>query len=202
MAKEKLSKSKVVATAIRIADEHGLAAVSLRGIGNRLGVHVTSLYNHVPTKDAILDGMVRALVDEAGLPVGPITWQEWVRGFAGAMRALGHRHPGAFEAFHHVPAQGTRAAESFEAGFAAFRSAGFDAAATYSAVKSTVVAVIGLVIDDTARARNPGGRTDVTALPAESFPMIHEIDRVAGTTDAFDYLVNTLVAGFEANRRT
>ena len=107
-----------------MADEEGLAAVTLRGIAARLAVHVTSLYNHVPTKEAVIDEMVNALLAEARLPTGRIGWEDWVRQFAAGMRALGRKHPGAFEAFHHGPATGERAAEPFEAGFAAFRSGG------------------------------------------------------------------------------
>ncbi len=201
MSKPRLNRAKIAAAAIRIADQSGIDTVSLRGISSQLGVHVTSLYNHVPTKDAVLDEMVRALIAEAELPTGPLTWQQWVRGFAGAMRSLGEKHPGAFEAFYHSSAQGARAAETFEAAFAAFRAGGFDLVASYSAVKATVVAVIGLVLDDTARARKPGARTELGELPIESFPLIHEISHITGTTDAFDYLVNALVAGFEANLR-
>ncbi len=201
MSKPRLNRAKIVATAIQIADENNIAAVTLRGIGTHLGVHVTSLYNHVATKEAVLDEMVRALIAEADLPTGSVTWQGWVRAFAGALRALAHKHPGAFEALHHSPAQGPIAAATFESAFVAFRSAGFDDIASFCAVKTTVIAVIGLILDDTARARKPGLRTDLRELPVESFPAIHEIGHLAENTDTFDYLVDTLIAGFEANPR-
>src|SRR5262245_37724880 len=185
-----------------MADEEGLASVTLRGIAERLAVHVTSLYNYVPTKDAVLDEMILALLAEAKLPVGRIAWQDWVRRFAAGMRELGRRHPGAFEAFHHGPARGERAAEPFESGFAAFRSAGFDAASTYAAVKATVVAVLGHVLEDTVPARNREvARTDLGQLPIERFPQVHAMNRVAGKTDTFAYLVEALIAGFAVRKR-
>ena len=201
MAGRPLSRARIVAAAIQLADEKGIAALTLRALGSRLGVHVTSLYNHVPTKDAVLDEMVKTLIAEADLPTGKVSWQAWVREFAASLRAAAARHPGAFEAFHQVPAQGPRAAETFESAFAAFRSAGFDATATYCAVKTTIIAVIGLVLDDAARARKPGLRTELGALPIESFPLIHEMAPLSETADTFDYLVDTLIAGFTANRR-
>ncbi len=143
-----------MAVAIEMADEDGLASVTLRGIAARLAVHVTSLYNHVPTKDAVMFEMTNALIAEARLPTGRIGWEEWVRQFATGMRVLGRKHPGAFEAFHHAPATSEQAAEPFESGFAAFRAAGFDAASTYNAVKATVVAVLGYMLEDTLPARN------------------------------------------------
>ena len=202
MISPRLSRENIVAIAIEIADEEGLAAVTLRGIAVRLAVHVTSLYNHVPTKDAVIGEMVKALLAEARLPVGRIGWEDWVRQFASGMRALGRKHPGAFEAFHHSPAAGERAAEPFETAFAAFRSAGFDASSTYNAVKATVVSILGYMLEDTLPARRKGAaRTDIRDLPVERFPQVHAINRVAGKTDTFAYLVEALIAGFAATRK-
>lgn len=202
MISPRLSRANIVAVAIEMADEAGLASVTLRGIAARLGVHVTSLYNHVPTKEAVIEATVEALIAEARLPTGRITWQDWVRQFAAAMRALGRRHPGAFEAFHYGPAKGERAAEPIEAGFAAFRAAGFDVVSTYSAVKAVTLAVLGHVLEDTVPARNRKvARTNVAALPIERFPNAHAMNRVAGKADTFDFLVEALIAGFEATRK-
>jgi AcrR family transcriptional regulator len=198
----RLSRENIVAIAIEIADEEGLAAVTLRGIAARLAVHVTSLYNHVPTKQAVIGEMVNALLAEARLPVGRIGWEDWVRQFASGMRALGRKHPGAFEAFHHRPAGGERAAEPFESAFAAFRAAGFDASSTYGAVKATVVAILGYMLEDTLPARKKdAARTDIRDLPVERFPQVHAMNRVVGKTDTFAYLVEALIAGFAATRK-
>jgi AcrR family transcriptional regulator len=197
----RLNRANIVAAAMEIADEKDLAAVTLRGIAARLGVHVTSLYNHVPTKEAVLDEMVKALVVEAKLPAGAVAWQDWVRRFAAAMRALARKHPGSFEAFHYAPAQGERAAEAFEAAFAAFRAGGFDTVTAYNAVKATVVAVLGLVLDDTARVRSGERRTDVSKLPVERFPIVHEVARVTDEADTFAYLIDVLIDGFAASLR-
>jgi AcrR family transcriptional regulator len=197
----RLSRENIVAVAIEMADEEGLASVTLRGIAARLAVHVTSLYNHVPTKEAVISEMVEALLAEARLPAGRINWETWVRRFAAAMRALAHEHPGAFEAFHHGPARGEAAAGPFESGFAAFRAAGFDAATTYNATKAVVVAVLGYMLEDTLPARKKDvARTDIRGLPIERFPQLHSINRVAGKTDTFAYLVEMLIAGIAATR--
>jgi AcrR family transcriptional regulator len=198
----RLSRENIVAVAIGLADESGLASVTLRGIAAHLAVHVTSLYNHVPTKEAVVEEMRMALLAEARLPSRRMTWQDWVREFAAGMRELGRRHPGAFEAFHYGPVRGEPAARPFEAGFAAFRAGGFDAGRTYAAVKATVVAVLGHVLEDAvpARSRQPA-KTDIRELPIERFPNVHTINRVAGKTDTFGYLVEALIAGFEASRK-
>lgn len=201
MKKQRLSREIVVDTAIRMADEKGLAAVTLRGIAARLGVHVTSLYNHVASKEAVLDEIVKALLIEAKLPHGDIGWQDWVRQFAAAMRRLSQRHPGAFEAFHYGPAQGEPAAEAFEAAFAAFHRGGFDPTSAYSAFKATVVAVLGLVLEESVPRRSQVRRTDVSGLSPERFPNIHEADRVAAKADTFTYMIESLIAGFATRKR-
>lgn len=202
MISPRLSRENIVAVAIEMADEEGLASVTLRGIAARLAVHVTSLYNHVPTKEAVIEGMVEALIAEARLPKGRLGWQDWVRQFAAGMRALGRRHPGAFEAFHHGPARGESAAEPIEAGFAAFRAAGFDVPTTYSAVKAVTLSVLGHVLEDTVPQRNRKVTpTNIRELPVERFPNAHALNRVAGKTDTFGYLVEVLIAGFESTRK-
>lgn len=202
MNRPRLSRTAIAAAAIRIADEKGLAAVTLRGIAARLGVHVTSLYNHVPTKEAVFDEMIKALVVQAKLPTGALSWQDWVREFAAAMRALARKHPGACESFHHAPAQGEQAGEAFEAAFAAFRAGGFDTISAYNAIKATSLSVLGLMLDDTARGRRGARRSDVSQLSAERFPHAHEAALVADDADTFSYMIDVLIDGLAASLRS
>jgi AcrR family transcriptional regulator len=181
-----------------MADRDGLEAVTLRRLAARLRVHVTSLYNHVPTKEAVLDGIVEHLIEEAELPTGEMRWEEWVRRCAAALRAIARKHPGAFAVLHHRPIQGPQAALWAEAGLAAFRAGGFGPARAYGALKSTTLAVLGLVLDDLAGMRSPGLSTDLSTLPFERFPRIHEAGAVVGKADVWSYLIETLIRGFAA----
>ena len=199
-SKSPLSQSSIVAAAIAIADARGLAAVTLRGISSRLGVHVTSLYHHVPTKEAVLEEMTKALLAETALPTRGLTWQEWVREFADEMRRLARKHPGAFEAFNHVAAGGERAAETLEAALASFREDGFDVLAAFSAVRSTFVGVLGLVLEDLARLRNSDFRSDLLEVSLDRFPHIQEANSVAGSADTFDYFIRVLIDGLAQHR--
>jgi AcrR family transcriptional regulator len=201
MARPRLTRARIVTSALDLADREGLGAVTLRRLASRLGVHVTSLYNHVPTKEAVLDGMVEHLIVEARLPTGTFGWEEWIHRFAGAVRAVAHAHPGAFEAFHYRPIQGTQAAEATEAALAAFHAGGFDDVAAYNAVKSTSVAVMGLVLDDLARLRTPDLSTDLGTHPPERFPHLQQIEALAARADTSTYLIDALVEGFAANLR-
>ena len=90
-----LTRDRILQTAVRLADRDGPDAVTLRRIAGELGVHVTSLYNHVPTREAVTDGIVELLLDEAKLPTGPVAWDEWVRRFVDGVVGVAATHPGA-----------------------------------------------------------------------------------------------------------
>jgi AcrR family transcriptional regulator len=202
LPKPHLNREKIVAAAIQIADDQGLDAVSLRNIAKKLDVHVTSLYNHIPSKDAVLEAMIDSLVAEAELPVGSITWQDWVRRFAFAMRASANRHPGAFQLFLRRPAQGMPALESLESAAAAFRSDGFDAVATFCAIKAVNVSVVGLVLDDLVSRLSPSVGGETNRLPRDDFPHILEIHQAGRAADSFAYVLDALISGISAKRES
>src|SRR6476620_2165773 len=131
-----LTRERILQTAVRLADSDGPDAVTLRKIAGELGVHVTSLYNHVPTRDAVTDVIVELLLDEAKLPLGPVAWEDWVRQFVAGFTGIAATNPGAFHALQQGPVQGARAAASFEIALTAFAEAGFSAEDGFAAIKS------------------------------------------------------------------
>lgn len=67
-----LSRDRVLATAVTLADEEGIEAITMRNLAQRLGVEAMSLYYHVDNKAALLDGMVDVVVDEIVEQVGAL----------------------------------------------------------------------------------------------------------------------------------
>ena len=63
-----LVRERVLTAAMTIADEGGVAALTMRRLGDELGVEAMSLYNHVASKEALLSGMVDLVFAEIGLP--------------------------------------------------------------------------------------------------------------------------------------
>ncbi len=63
-----LSRDRVLLAAVAFADDRGIAALSMRKLGEALGVEAMSLYNHVENKDQLLDGMVDLVFGEIELP--------------------------------------------------------------------------------------------------------------------------------------
>ena len=88
-----LSRDRVLAAAVALADEVGIEALSMRRLAQELGVVPMALYKHVANKEELLDGMVDALVSEIDPPVRDAGWKDAVRlRVLSARRAL-LRHP-------------------------------------------------------------------------------------------------------------
>ncbi|WP_369251918.1 TetR/AcrR family transcriptional regulator [Geodermatophilus amargosae] len=79
MAREPLTRERVLRAAVALADESGLDAVSMRGLSQVLGVVPMALYKHVANKDELLDGMVDAVIGEFETPGPELDWTAAVR---------------------------------------------------------------------------------------------------------------------------
>lgn len=87
-----LSRDRVIAEALALADEKGLAALSMRALAGRLGVEAMSLYHHVASKDAVLDAMLDVVFAEMHLPVIGGDWRTEMRARSISGRAVLLRH--------------------------------------------------------------------------------------------------------------
>src|SRR5690349_10629994 len=84
-----LTRQAILRAALALADREGLKALSMRRIGQELGVEAMSLYQHVDSKDALLDGLVEQVVTQAApLLTEAASWQEALREYAHALGLL------------------------------------------------------------------------------------------------------------------
>jgi AcrR family transcriptional regulator len=89
-----LSRESIARAALAILDEDGAAAVTLRNIAARLGVRSPSLYNHVASKDEILDAVTELIdreIDES--PLADPDLRRGLAGFARSYRRAFLQHP-------------------------------------------------------------------------------------------------------------
>ena len=86
--------------ALALVDEHGLGAMSMRAVAQRVGLTSMALYPYVGGKDALLDGLVDLLHQELGTEYGEdpadIDWRHRLKALGRAVRALSRAHPGAY----------------------------------------------------------------------------------------------------------
>ena len=91
-----ISREAILDQTLALADERGLAAVSMRAVAARLGVTAMSLYHHVRDKNDLLDGLVERLLAELSLPDPSLPGEERLHALASSMRRTAGRHPDAF----------------------------------------------------------------------------------------------------------
>ena len=89
----RLSRERVLGTAVALADDIGIEALSMRRLATQLEVVPMALYKHVANKEALLDGMVETVIIEIGPPRPEESWKAAVRGRVLAARKALQRHP-------------------------------------------------------------------------------------------------------------
>ena len=87
-----LSRERILRAAVAFADSSGIASLSMRKLGEVLGVEAMSLYNHVASKGDLLDGMIDLVFSEIGLPSGEAGWKTAMRQRAVSAREVLIRH--------------------------------------------------------------------------------------------------------------
>jgi len=88
-----LTRERILRAAISLADRDGIESLSMRKLGQELGVEAMSLYNHVRNKVDMLDGMVDVVFSEIDLPADGIDWRTAMRQRAISARQALLRHP-------------------------------------------------------------------------------------------------------------
>jgi AcrR family transcriptional regulator len=92
-----LSRERVLRAAIELADREGIEGLSMRRLGQELGVEAMSLYNHVTNRDDLLGGMVDEIVGEIDPREPDGEWKSAVRNRILSARRAMRRHPWASE---------------------------------------------------------------------------------------------------------
>jgi AcrR family transcriptional regulator len=88
-----LNRDRVLRAAVALADREGIEAVSMRRLGQELGVEAMSLYNHVARKEDVLDGMVDLIVGEIEPAPEGGDWKVTARNRILSARTVMLRHP-------------------------------------------------------------------------------------------------------------
>jgi AcrR family transcriptional regulator len=88
-----LTRDRVLQAAVDLADRGGNEALSMRKLGQELGVDAMALYRHVRGKDDLLDGLVEVIVGQIERPIAGGNWKTNLRQQAMAARAVMLRHP-------------------------------------------------------------------------------------------------------------
>jgi TetR/AcrR family tetracycline transcriptional repressor len=95
-ARQPLTRERILHVGLRLIDEQGLEAFTMRKLASELGVDPMSLYRYFENKEALLDGVADVLWAEVKLPESETGLEALLRSFATSLRALAHVHPHAY----------------------------------------------------------------------------------------------------------
>jgi AcrR family transcriptional regulator len=88
-----LTRERILATAVELADRSGAEALSMRRLGQELGVDPMALYRHVRNKDDLLDGVLAVVVGQMEPAPAGLAWRPGLRELAMNARQVMLHHP-------------------------------------------------------------------------------------------------------------
>src|SRR6478672_3742938 len=142
----RLSRDRVLAAAVALADSGGPDSLTMRRLGAHLGVEAMSLYKHVANKDDLLDGMVDLVFAEIELPTGGTDWRTAMRRRAVSARAALTRHPWATPLMQSRTAPGPATLHHHDTVIGTLRGAGFSVALTAHAFSALDAYIYGFAM--------------------------------------------------------
>jgi AcrR family transcriptional regulator len=143
-----LSRDRVLGAAVALADESGIAELSMRKLAKLLGVEAMSLYNHVESKDRLLDGMIDIVFAEIDAPAPDGDWKAEMRRRAVSTRDALNRHPWAIGLMEARPNPGEANVRLHEAVLACLRNAGFPVPAAIHAYSAQDAYIYGYALQE------------------------------------------------------
>lgn len=197
----------MVEAALDLIGAEGVDALTMRRLGEELGVEGMALYTHVRSKDDLLNAVAARVLSELDLPdPAPAAWQDRIRGVVTAWAGLQDRHPRAFPLIYRArPPQASivRAAEEI---YDALHDAGFDDLEAANAYLTLIFLLDGALFSRPYPFSVVGeaARTAASTVDPKEFPRYAEIGpRVAevGWDQVYGLGVELLISGLEARLR-
>lgn len=208
--KSPLSTEEILRAAVRLADDIGLEAFSMRSLADALHVKVMSLYNHISSKEHVLDGMVELVVSEIELPSGSQDWRCAMRQRARSAHAVLMKHPWATMLFVSRLHIGPNMLRYVDATIGCLRSAGFSYPMADHAWTALDAFIYGFTLQKLNFPLNPNDYASAAEkflplIPVERFPFLNGMSQevIAGRHDGLHHLdlgLELLLDGLERMR--
>jgi len=189
----RLTRDRVLDAAITLADKGGTDALTMRKLGQALGFEAMSLYNHVASKDDLLDGLVDIVFGEIDLDCDGQDWRIAMRKRAISAREVLARHRWAIGLMESRTHPGPANLRHHDAVLRCLREAGFSlpmAAHAYSALDSYIY---GFALSQASLPFDTGEQAvDMVEMflrqfPAEQFPHLFEMGSQHVMKPGYDY---------------
>jgi AcrR family transcriptional regulator len=214
-ARGSLSRPEILKTALRVAGEGGLEALTMRRLSQELGVDPMAVHRHVGGRDGLLDGLVEAMWAEITLPPKESGWDEALRAMARSMRALAHSHPNIYGLMCTRWVMPQSALELCDDVLKRLEDAGFSRDIAGEAVRSVfayamgyAVTELGLYLPDGHESRAPTSDFEVLvrimdAIPRGTAPHLVEVAATICNCDMnrqFTFGLDLMLSGLATHR--
>jgi AcrR family transcriptional regulator len=196
----KLKGEAVFGAALALIDRDGLDNLSMRRLGDELGVEAMSLYRHVPSKAALLDGVHEAVLDTMELPPLSADWRNDARAMAFAFRSVLRAHPNTLVLFATRPAVTTGSLRHVEHALTLLERPFPDLPRRIFALQALVSLCVGQGLNHFA-ATEPHAPVRYDTLLPEAFPILSSIGEAAlnvDVDDEFSFALEALLVGLAA----
>lgn len=209
-----LTRERVLQAAISLADQGGLESLSMRKLGQELGVEAMAVYYHFANKDEVLDGIVDLVFSEVELPDPGADWKTAMRRRAISLRDALARHrwaigmmesrvnPGPATLRHHDAVIGSLLAGSFDMAMAAHAYSLLD-----SYIYGFALTKMNLPFDDTSDIADMA-QTMLEPFPVDEYPNLvafiteHAMRPGYDYADEFEYGLDLILDALERVRET
>ena len=199
---------------MRLADEGGFESLTMRRLGQELGVQAMSLYNHVANKDDIRDGIVDLVMGEIEIPPGPRTGKRPSVRARSRPTTLFVRHPWARSLQMETTTVSPARLRWMESVLRTFREAGFSAELTHHAYHALDSHITGFTLwhaslpFETHEELADLAEAFLRELPADEYPYFaehanwHLTESSADDPSEFEFGLDLILGGLERIRDT
>jgi AcrR family transcriptional regulator len=176
----RLSRARVLQAAMALADDGGIESLTMRRLGEELGVGPMALYRHVANKDDLIDAMVDDVFSEIGVPSFDGDWKAAMRDRAIAVREALLRHRWAIGIMESRANPGPANLQHHDAVIGCLRAGGFDiamAAHAYSVLDSYIYGFAATQKNLPFTAEDAGEKAETMLRPfaAGAYPYLTEM---------------------------
>ena len=192
-ARTPLTRERILQAALDFADVNGIESLSMRKLGEAVGVEAMSLYNHVPSKADLLDGLIDLVFSEIELPGSADGWQTAMRQRAIAVRAALKRHRWAIGLMESRSSPGPATLRHHDAVLGSLRQAGFPVALAAHAYSVLDGYIYGFALQeaslpfDTGEESSELAQAMVAQFPADEYPHLAEFTFQHVLQPGYDY---------------
>lgn len=205
-----LSRERILQAALELADEGGIASLTMRKLGQTLGFEAMSLYNYVANKDELLDGILDLVLAETEPPSPAGDWAEAIRTSAISVHDALRRHPWACPLLLSPGRVRPARLNYMDLLLGRLREAGFSPDTTYHAYHVLDGHIFGFSLWETSHDYDPAELSHLIEKFAqtisETYPYLHEHAKQHAAegphrqVSAFEFGLDLIVDGLEKIR--